>query len=127
MARIRPEEIEKEKLEQDMENYGDESYSGHAPTQSVISNVHDVDEMMEDVVGEDFDEDAPLNIADEIDDDEEDLQDKPINNYQPEEEEEDDEVEDSLLEVVREENVSEEDPMDSVSDDDFETDEEDQE
>ena len=126
MARLRPEDIEKEKLEQDMENYGDESYAGQ---QASLDSDDDVDEMMKKAVGEDFEEEDELNLAKEIEEDEEDASQKPIDNYLPDpDDEEDVESVDPLLEIERKEGIQTDDPMTQVSDDDFgDDDEEDQE
>ena len=126
MARLRPEDIEKEKLEQDMENYGDESYAGQ---QASLDSDDDVDEMMKKAVGEDFEEEDELNLAKEIEEDEEEASEKPIDNYLPDPDDEKDvESVDPLLEIERKEGIQTDDPMTQVSDDDFgDDDEEDQE
>ncbi len=76
--------IKEELKKQEAEFYGDETVSGTNPDPESDDSVA---EMMEDVMGEDASasvsdpQDDGFNIADEIEDDEEDLSDNPINGY----------------------------------------------
>jgi len=116
MARQRPEDVIKEVNQQEDDNYGDETISGTNPRPD---SDDDLEKVMDDVVGSDFDEEKPLDIADEIEDDEEEIQKGEINDYQSEEDPENEEPEGELERIEKKEDVSTDDPMDDLSDDDF--------
>ena len=116
MTRQKPDDVLKEVNKQEDDNYGDESISGSNP---VTGEGQDVDDMMKDVVGDDFDEDKPLDIADEVNDDEEAIREDEIDDYKEEPEIVNPVPEDELEKVERKEGLATEDPMDKVSDEDF--------
>ncbi len=74
MARQKPSEVIKELQKDEGRFYGDEEIGG---TNTDPEKDDDVANMMTDVVGEDFDENGEVDIADEIEEDEEDLREKP--------------------------------------------------
>ncbi len=118
MARQKPDDVIKELKNQDDENYGDETISGTNP---VSGEAPDVDDMMDDVVGEDHDEEEELDIAEEIEGDEEEIKSGEINDYQDDEDEASEETvpQDNLVEIEKEENLTQTDPMDSLTDEDL--------
>lgn len=118
MARQKPDDVIKELKNQDDENYGDETISGTSP---VSGEAPDVDDMMDDVVGEDHDEEEELDIAEEIEGDEEEIKSGEINDYQDDEDEASEETvpQDNLVEIEKEENLTQTDPMDSLTDEDL--------
>jgi hypothetical protein len=71
-------DIQKQLKKQEEEVYGD-SY-----TEGDHEVFDDTEEMVEDVTGDEPDEDKPYSLADEVEHDEEDLKVKPINDYQQE-------------------------------------------
>lgn len=118
MARQKPDDVIKELKNQDDENYGDETISGTSP---VSGEAPDVDDMMDDVIGEDHDEEEELDIAEEIEGDEEEIKSGEINDYQDDEDEASEETvpQDNLVEIEKEENLTQTDPMDSLTDEDL--------
>lgn len=112
MARQSPDDVQKEIEELEDENYGDETISGTNPRPDADD---DVEDFMEDVVGEDFDEEDDLDIADEIEDDEENIRDEEINDYQPDDDD-DVEPESELEKIEKKEDLVTDDPMNQVAD-----------
>lgn len=114
MARQRPDDVQKEIEELEDENYGDETVSGTNPRPDADD---DVEDFMEDVVGEDFDEDKPFNMGDEVNEDEIEIRDDEINDYTPEPDTDDDEEpEDYLTKIEKKEDLTTDDPMNQVAD-----------
>jgi len=123
MARQKPDEVEEELQKDEDRFYGDQTVSG---TSTHPDSDDDVEEMMSDVVGEDFDENEEVGLAEEIQEDEEDLRGKPIENYQAEGSTPDAEdlIVDSGLEKAEKANATFNDPMEDLDDDDFDEDDE---
>jgi len=122
MARQKPQDVADELQKDEGRFYGDQEVGG---TNTDPEKDDDVADMMTDVVGDDFDEDEEVDIAQEIEEDEEDLREKPIENYQAEGSTPDaeDSITDSGLEKAEKANATFNDPMDDLDDDDL-TDEE---
>lgn len=111
MTRPKPEEIEEQLKKQELDTDGSEGVGGSASVAGDGSTA-DVDEMMEQVIGnEPKDDDNGFNIASEVNKDEKDIFEKPIDDYEDEEEE------GELEKAEKKENVTE----DAASDDPYET------
>lgn len=119
MTKQNPDDVKRELEEQDDEFYGDETVSGSNPEPDSDDSV---EEMMSDVVGEDFDETQEVDIAEEVGEDEEDIREKPIENYRAEGEMPDksEAIPDSGLEKAQKKEAATMDPMPNLSDDDLE-------
>jgi len=91
MVREDPTKIAKQVAQQDDDFYGDETYAGSNPAPQ---SDDDVDEMMEKEIGNVPESSDPLDIAAEVDHDEEDIRHNPLPDDEPNlEDEEPDEPE----------------------------------
>jgi len=82
MARLTPDELQKQ-LDQQADIYGDgdDTISGSAPDPDKIASKSTEDHLV-DVIGNEPDpEEDGFNLGDEVNEDEEDIQEKEINNY----------------------------------------------